>query len=454
MRTRSTWTNGTETPRQAATQRHADIYTMNQEHPQPKATDYESGDPDSWAESPTTNKNVEQEYEGDHVKRNELGFGEFRDDTWKHKDSDKWNDGKGKYDNSKTAAERKASAAERVARAILRTANDELVREAAVDLMALPGQVLASTLRRMDQVSPDALPAHAKHRRAYACTKLAARLLGDAATEQNVERLATTFMTVDDPTLKSILSTVAAAQAEFNKRTAQQEEEQEEGKTSQQTVQAQEQEEEEQGKTSQQVQAQPQAQTSQQTVQAQQEEEQEEEGKTSQQQEQEEEQGHTSEEQQEAHGLTPQEMGMLDQMLQTEMAEGAAGGDADLMSIFTPPQAAAPMPAAPCPPAAPAMASEQPAAGGFDAASISFDDDDDDATNTNLASAAADLFADDPEVQAQRQIRAAHHEQVQRAAGYTGVGRTASAGGAKKVGKVQPAKLTPAQQLESLWDRP
>ena len=79
MRTRSTWTNGTETPRQAATQRHADIYTMNQEHPQPKATDYESGDPDSWAESPTTNKNVEQEYEGDHVKRNEVGFGEFRE---------------------------------------------------------------------------------------------------------------------------------------------------------------------------------------------------------------------------------------------------------------------------------------------------------------------------------------------------------------------------------------
>jgi hypothetical protein len=105
MRARSTWTKpeGNETPRQAATSRHADIYTMNQEHPQPSATDYENGDPDSWNETPTTNKNVEAEYEGDHVKRNELGFGEFRDDTWKHKDSDKWNDGK-KYDNSKTAA--------------------------------------------------------------------------------------------------------------------------------------------------------------------------------------------------------------------------------------------------------------------------------------------------------------------------------------------------------------
>jgi len=441
MRTRSTWTKpeGSETPRQAATQRHADIYTMNQDHPQPAATDYESGDPDSWAETPTTNKNVEQEYEGDHVKRNELGFGEFRDDTWKHKDVDKWNDGK-KYDN-KTAAERKASAVERVARAILRTSDDNLVREAAIDLMGLPDQVVVATLKRMEKVSPDALPTVAKHRRAFACTKLAARLLGDVATEQSVERLATTFMTVDDPTLRSILQTVASAQAAANKRVAQEEEQEEEGKTSQQTVQAQEQEEEqEEGKTSQQ------------TVQAQ-EEEQEEEGKTSQEQEQEQqEEGHTSEEQQEAHGLSPQEMGMLDQMLHSEMGEcapgaGAPAGDADLMSIFTPPAAAAPMPAVPMP--APAMASVQDGM-----PEVSFDDDDDDAGAVNLASV-ADLFSDDPEVQAQRQIRAAHHEQVQRVAqGYQGIGRTASAGGAKKVGKVQPAKPTPAQQLESLWDRP
>ena len=438
MRTRSTWTKpeGSETPRQAATQRHADIYTMNQDHPQPAATDYESGDPDSWAETPTTNKNVEQEYEGDHVKRNELGFGEFRDDTWKHKDVEKWNDGK-KYDN-KTAAERKASAVERVARAILRTADDELVRETAIDLMGLPDQVVIATLKRMDKISPDALAPTAKHRRAYACTKLAARLLGEVATEQSVERLATTFMTVDDPTLRSILQTVASAQAAANKRVAQEEEQEEEGKTSQQTVQAQEQEEEQEGKTSQQ------------TVQAQEEEQEEEGAKTSQEEEQEE--GHTSEEQQEAHGLTPQEMGALDQMLHSEMGEcapdaGAPAGDADLMSIFTPPAAAVPMPAMPMP--AMPMASDQ---GGMP--EVSFDDDDDDAGAVNLASV-ADLFSDDPEVQAQRQIRAAHHEQVQRVAqGYQGIGRTASAGGAKKVGKVQPSKPTPSQQLESLWDRP
>jgi len=447
MRARSTWTKpeGNETPRQAATSRHADIYTMNQDHPQPGATDYESGDPDSWAETPTSNKSVEAEYEGDHVKRNELGFGEFRDDTWKHKDVDKWNDGK-KYDN-KTAAAMKASAAERVARAILRTDNGDLVREAAIDLMALPGQVLASTLKRMDKVSPDALSTVAKHRRAFACTKLAARLLGDAATEQSVEHLATTFMTVDDPTLRTILQTVASAQASANKRVAQEEEQEEGGKTSQQQVQSQEQEEEQEGKTSQQ------------TVQSQEQEE-EEGSKTSQEQEGGDDDGMapTAEEEQQAHGLSPQEMGMLDQMLQTEMGEcppgagaPAAGGD-DLMAIFAPPAAASPMPAAPMPaPMGGPMASDM----GLAMPEVSFDDDDDDVSAPGAINTAsvADLFSDDPEVQAQRQIRAAQHESVQRAAGYAGVGRTASAGGAKKVGKVQPAKPSPSAQLESLWDR-
>lgn len=447
MRTRSTWTKpeGSETPRQAATQRKADIYTMNQEHPQPSATEYESGDPDAWAETPTTNKNVEAEYEGDHVKRNELGFGEFRDDTWKHKDSDKWNDGK-KYDNSKTAAERKASAAGRIARALLRTENQELVREAAVDLMALPDAVIASTMRRLDQVSPDALPQHAKNRRAYACVKLAARLLGDAATEPSVESLAKTFMTVDDPTLKSILSSVASAQADHNKRLAAEgDEEDKDDKTAQVQQTAAPKEEDEGGddKTAQ-VDA-----TAQEDLTAAPEEGGEDEGG--------EDDGSA-----EAHGLSPQEMGLLDDMLAQEMGGAPApGGDADLMSIFTQPAPAAPAPApmagppaAACPPAGLPMAASDMA--GLQMPEISFEDDDEGeaAAPVNLASV-ADLFSDDPEVQAQRQIRQAHHEQVQRVAqGYQGIGRTASAGGAKKVGKVQPDKLSAAQQLENLWDRP
>jgi hypothetical protein len=157
-RARSTWTQGSPAPRQAAVARHADIYTMNQEHPQPALTDYETGDPDAWAETPVSGEkmSVGEEYEGEKVKRNEVGFGEFRGDTWKHKDSDEWG-GKGKYDNSKVAAERKAQAAERVARAILRTSNERFVAETALELMALPSTSLASMHKRMDAVSPDSL---------------------------------------------------------------------------------------------------------------------------------------------------------------------------------------------------------------------------------------------------------------------------------------------------------
>lgn len=90
---------------------------------------------------------------------------------------------------------------------------------------------------------------------------------------------------------------------------------------------------------------------------------------------------------------------------------------------------------------------------------ISFEDDDSDGVPANLDMASiADLFSDNPEVQAQRQIRQAHFEQVQRvAAGYQGIGRTASANGAKKIGKVQPDKkqqVPLSKQLESLWDSP
>lgn len=455
MRTRSTWTKpeGSETPRQAATQRKADIYTMNQEHPQPSATEYESGDPDSWAETPTTNKSVEQEYEGDHVKRNEIGFPEFRDDTWKHKDSEKWNDGK-KYDNSKTAAERKASAAGRIARALLRTENQELVREAAVDLMALPDAVIASTMRRLDQVSPDALPQHAKNRRAYACVKLAARLLGDAATEPGVETLAKTFMTVDDPTLKSILSSVASAQASYNKRLAAEgDEDEKDDKTAQVQSTAAPEGDEDEKKDDKTAQVDATAQTDE-TAQT---------DLTAAPEEGGEDEDGEDDGSAEAHGLSPQEMGLLDDMLAQEMGGAPApGGDADLMSIFTQPAPAAPAPApmmappaAPCPPAGLPMAASD--VSGLQMPEISFEDDDDGGETqapVNLASV-ADLFSDDPEVQAQRQIRQAHHEQVQRVAqGYQGIGRTASAGGAKKVGKVQPDKLSAAQQLENLWDRP
>ena len=60
-RKRTTWPeSGDGNSRAAAKSHQADIYTMNQEHPQPGVTDYESGSPDAWAETQTGNENVEQ----------------------------------------------------------------------------------------------------------------------------------------------------------------------------------------------------------------------------------------------------------------------------------------------------------------------------------------------------------------------------------------------------------
>ncbi len=394
MRTRTTWQNKSdETPRQAATQRKADIYTMNQDHPQPGVTDYESGSPDSWAEGVVTGDkmSVNDEYEGGHVKRNEVGFPEFRDDTWKHKDSDKWNDGK-KYDNAKLAAERKAVAAERVARALLRTNNEKLVEETAVELMALSPKSLVATLKRIEMVSPDSLSDEAKYKRAYACTKLAASVLGESAREDHVERLASHFMSIDDPTLKSILKTVAAARVA-------QEQEQEEAAS---VAQEQEEEEEETAPVAQDTQSQEECMS------------------------------------QEQVGLSAEEMAMLDGLLHEEGCPAPApvpptGGS--LVELFE----AAPAPA-PTAPMAPMMASNL---------DISFDEEDEAEPTDAVANVASldDLFADDPEVVAQRQIASANAEAL-------GFSRTASAKGAKKLGQV---KATPAKaeidKLEAIWER-
>jgi hypothetical protein len=84
---------------------------------------------------------------------------------------------------------------------------------------------------------------------------------------------------------------------------------------------------------------------------------------------------------------------------------------------------------------------------------ISFDDDEPEArvaSGDNID----DLFADDPEVQAQRQIKASEQEQRARAGGFA-VSRTASSKGAKKIGQVRKAQPASVDQaLENLWERP
>lgn len=443
-RQRSTWSDPVknDTSRQAATSRQADPYTMNQEHPQPGPTDYESGDPDSWAETPTTNKNVEAEYEGDHVKRNEVGFGEFRDDTWKHKDADQWG-GTGKYDN-KTAAERKAAAAERLSRALLRTSNEKLIEDQAIVLMGMPNKHLAATLRRMDQISPDALPKEAKYKRALACCKVAARILPEETEEKFVESLATTLMTVDDPTLREMLRVTAAADKLAATRTADAESDAEEKSESETAAVKKDEDEDDK------------------TAAAPKSEEDPKEGDEDTAGRKmrtddgppaglgggnEEIEGEKKDDDTacEAGGLCPGDSQMLGEMLQQEVGQPVPAGPApELTELFEAPPAPAPVAPMPMGP----MASKTP--------DITFDDGEEprQASDDNSAAELDGLFADDPEVQAQREIQASEQEQVARESGFGSEVRTASTG-AKKLGQVQGSK-TPSKDaaLENLWETP
>lgn len=409
-RQRSTWTqpgNG-GAPRQAATSRRADIFTMNQEHPQPSPVEYESGNPDEWAETPTTNKNVEGDYDGDHVRRNEVGFGEIRKDTFDHKDSDQWGES-GKYDNARQAAVlHKASDVTHLARILLRSTNAKDVTDQATELMALPATVVASTLKRLQKLSTDNLPKDVKYRRAYACCKLAARIL-DNENEDKVQSVASVLMTLDDPTLKALLKHVAAADAEDD---------------DQQSQQAQDQDQDQQ---SQQAQAQDQDQDQDQSQQAQ-----------------------DQDQDQSQQGLTSQELQALDQMLSAEMQgcmnpTGCECGPApapELTELFAPAPAA---PAAPPVVVAP-VASE-----------ITFGDDGEDGEempHIGSTDELANLFADHPEVQAQREIQASEQEARVASGGYGPNPTSRTASTAKKIGQVQVRQSSSEDELVNLWDRP
>jgi len=399
-RRRSTWQQPKPTSHQAATSRKAeDIYDMNQEHPQPSATEYESGSPDSWAETPTTNKNVEGDYDGDHVKRNEVGFGEIRDDTWSHKDADRWNGG-GKYDNQGKLAARKASLAERIAHATLRTDNKDLVTQQAADLMNLPIKVLAATAERMNKVSPDALDKERKYRRALACCKLSANILGETATEEQVERLALTIMTIDDPTLKSILKISAEV------RTAEGESPVEEDETTAGELKPPMGEDAEE----------------------------------------------SEEETAAAKCMGADDEKKLEEMLPEQGEETGCLAPA----VLAPAPALTEMFEEAPAPAAPVMAPPVPASPvAADSPEITFDEPEDTTTMTATdQQELSALFDDDEEVQAQRQIQASEQEQKARELGNYGphpAARTAS-DGAKKLGAVtRTASNKDEDELAALW---
>lgn len=403
MRERLTWQKNS-TPRQATTKRRADIYEMNQEHPQPSPTEYESGNPDEWAETPASNKSVELEYDGDHVKRNEIGLPEFRADTWDHKDSDHWN-GKGKYDNQRLASEQRAKLAMRIASYTLRTDNRKLVEKVAADLMGAPDKVLVSMARGIKVASPDSLQGETRFRRSLACTKIAARILGDNGNDEEATKLAIVISSVDDPTLRKMISLLRESQ----KRIAADEEEE---KPETETAAAKS-----ETKTA------PVAPVAM--------------GKddescdTAGNQNDPDAGEHSAPE-----GEFSAEMAELDAML----GEQCADGDEALKQLFAPP-------VTPVPVVAPVM---QPAVMASDTPEISFEQDEspESVSNVQLASL-DDLFADNPEVQAQRQIAAAQSERTARELGFGSVGRTASA---KKLGQVtRMASVKPEELLSKLW---
>ena len=145
-RERTTWNR--ETIKQAATQRVADPYTMNQDHSQPPADKYLTGDPSSFAEDIHPN-NWDVEYGADgQTKRDEIGMPEKRPETYNHPE--------------KTASEseefllKKADLTVKVSRMMLagqKFASDEsrtsAIEDQAVALMKLADQELIETHNRL-----------------------------------------------------------------------------------------------------------------------------------------------------------------------------------------------------------------------------------------------------------------------------------------------------------------
>ena len=140
MRERTTW-NREEVVKKAALMKTADPYTMNQEHPQPAADKYVTGDPSTFAEDVHKPNTWETEYSGDEVKRNEIGMPEMRSDTFNH--------------SEKTAKEvllKKADLCVAVARIMLagiKTASEKAVENQAFSLMFMPDQALIATHKRL-----------------------------------------------------------------------------------------------------------------------------------------------------------------------------------------------------------------------------------------------------------------------------------------------------------------
>ena len=157
MRERTTW--NANKIKQAAMQRQADPYTMNQEHPQPKADAYVTGDPSSFAEDVSPNT-WDVEYSNGQTKRDEIGMPEKRPETYTHAEKTAGMD--------EATLLKKASLCTSVARMMLRgrkfASGDALevaVEDQAVALMHMPNADLVATANRLADEQEEAPQAQA-----------------------------------------------------------------------------------------------------------------------------------------------------------------------------------------------------------------------------------------------------------------------------------------------------
>ena len=146
MRERTTWNR--DSIKKATVDKTADPYTMNQDHAQPPADAYITGDPSSFAEDIHPN-NWDVEFDGDgNTKRDEIGMPEKRPDTYNHPE--------------KTASEefllKKSNLCVTVARMMLKgqkfASEDTLLKateDQAVALMNLGDKELIDTHNRLAQ---------------------------------------------------------------------------------------------------------------------------------------------------------------------------------------------------------------------------------------------------------------------------------------------------------------
>ncbi len=149
MRARTTWNMNEILSRTAATSptaamsRTADPYAMNQEHSQPPANKYLTGDPSAFAEDVTTPNNWDPEYSGGAVKRDEIGLAEPRPDTFNHPE-------KTASAINQEAILKKADITVRIARKLLgANAPEVAVEEQAASLMHMPDQDVINTYNRL-----------------------------------------------------------------------------------------------------------------------------------------------------------------------------------------------------------------------------------------------------------------------------------------------------------------